>query len=97
MKIIVNLDKRTGKYLPQLNLIKDTEETKKIIKKQLMDTIINEPNALKAYKNLQIQIIAEIDDNMNIKPQEHQKLFDYEEILQEIIDNLIKGVKNEEN
>lgn len=91
MKIlIINKDTKAEKILPQVNLIEDIEATKKAIKKQLIDSIINYPESLKAYKNLEIQQIAELDDYFNIKKSEHKKLFSYEELLNEIIDDLTK-------
>lgn len=93
MIIIANYNKQGKKWLPSLGLIKNIETTKKEIKKQIIDQIINEPTTLKAYKNLEIWQIGEIDENLNIVKTDKKILFSYEKLLNEIIDDLTKEGK----
>ena len=93
MKIIANYNKGAKKWLPSLGLVKNVEASKKEIKKQIIEQIINEPETLKAYKNLEIYEIGEIDDNLTISKTDKKLLFSYEQILNEIIDDLTKENK----
>lgn len=91
MKIIITRNTETNQTLPLLNLINNVEQTKKEIKKQLIKQIIDNPESLKAYKNLEILETGEADEKMKITAHEEPKqLFSYKEILDEIIDQLTK-------
>ena len=70
------------------------EKTIKQAKKQIINEILNEPKTLQAYKNLEIHKIAEINEDMKITNNEPTKIISYEEILEEIIENLQKEQKN---
>ena len=91
MKIIITKNKETNQTLPLLNLINNVEQTRKEIKKQLIKQIIDNPESLKAYKNLEILETGEANEQMKITAYEEPKpLFTYKEILEEIIEQLTK-------
>lgn len=95
MFIIVNKNKQNNKFLPMLSLVEKTDELKKAVKKQIMDNILNDPESLRAYKNIETYKIAEInDEEYNIKPLEKKELlYSYEDLINEIIKILIKETK----
>lgn len=98
MIIITNYNKKSKTWLPMLSLINDIKETKKQIKKQIIDQIINEPETLKAYKQLEIYKVGEIDEKtMKIEKTEKELLFSYEELLNEIIEDLTEKKEKKEN
>lgn len=94
MIIVTTYSKTNQKYFPLINIMESEEKTIKQAKKQILNEIINDPKTLKAYKNLEIHKIAEIDENMNITNNKPEKIKSYEEILEEIIENLQKEQKN---
>ena len=91
MIAIVNKNKVNNKFLPLISLINDTKTLKKECKKQLMKEIIENPNSLKAYKEIEVYKIAEVSEEMEIKETKKELLFTYEEIFKEIIEKLTKG------
>ena len=60
-----------------------------------MKEIIENPNSLKAYKEIEVYKIADVSDEMEIKDYNKELLFTYEELLNEIIEQLTKGEKND--
>lgn len=88
MKIIITKNTQNDKFMPMLTLINDTEETKKAIKKQLIEQIINAPETLKAYKGLEIYTCGNVDEDMEITVEPKTKLYSYKELLEEIIKEL---------
>ena len=95
MIAIVNKNKVNNKFLPLISLVKDKETLKKQCKTQLMKEIIENPNSLKAYKEIEVYKIAEVNEDMEIKSCKKELLFTYEEILNEIVEQLTKGEENE--
>ena len=95
MIAIVNKNKLNKKFLPLISLVKDKETLKKECKKQLMKEIIENPNSLKAYKEIEVYKIAEINEEMELKECNKKLLFTYEELFKEIIEQITKGEKNE--
>ena len=95
MIAIVNKNKLNKKFLPLISLVKDKETLKKECKKQLMKEIIENPNTLKAYKEIEVYKVAEVSEEMDIKECKKILLFTYEELFKEIIEQLTKGEKNE--
>lgn len=95
MIIIANYNKANKKWLPMISLIDDIEKTKKSIKIQIIDQIINDPISLKAYKTLEVYKIGEVDKELNITKTEKKKIVTYEELLQEIVEDLTKEKYNE--
>ena len=91
MIAIVNKDKKNNKFLPLISLVKDTKTLKKQCKILLMKEIIENPNSLKAYKEIETYKIAEVSEEMEIKECKKTLLFTYEEIFKEIIEELTKG------
>jgi len=79
-----------------VNLVNDIEKTRKSIKIQIIDQIINDPTTLKAYKTLEVYKIGEIDEELNIKKTEKEKIVTYEELLEEIVEDLTKEKYNEQ-
>lgn len=90
MIIIANFNKSNKKWLPMLNLINNIETTKKSIKKQIIEQIINDPTTLKAYKALEIYKVGEVDEELNIIKTEKEEIISYEDLLKEIIEDLTK-------
>ena len=95
MIAIVNKNKVNNKFLPLISLVKDKETLKTECKKQLMKEIIENPNTLKAYKEIEVYKVAEVSEEMEIKECKKELLFTYEELFKEIIEQLTKGEKNE--
>lgn len=95
MIAIVNKNKVNNKFLPLISLINDTKTLKKQCKTQLMKEIIENPNSLKAYKEIEVYKIAEVSEEMELKECKKELLFTYEELFKEIIEQLTKGEKNE--
>ena len=95
MIAIVNKNKVNNKFLPLISLVKDKKTTKKECKKQLMKEIIENPNSLKAYKEIEVYKIAEVNENIDLTNCEKELLFTYEELLNEIIEQLTKGENND--
>lgn len=94
MIIVSTYSKTNKKYFPLINIMESEEKTIKQAKKQIINEILNEPKTLQAYKNLEIHKIAEINEDMKITNNEPTKIISYEEILEEIIENLQKEQKN---
>lgn len=94
MIAIVNKNKVNNKFLPLVSLVKDTKTLKTECKKQLMKEIIENPNSLKAYKEIEVYKIAEVSEEMDIKESKKELLFTYEELFREIIEQLTKGEEN---
>ena len=90
MIAIVNFNKKAKKYLPLISLMENEEKAKKLAKKQLMQEIIEEPTSLKAYKEIEVHKIADVDEEMNLTLTEKTKIFTYEELLNNIIKELTK-------
>ena len=95
MVAIVNKNKINNKFLPLISLVKDKKTLKKECKKQLMKEIIENPNSLKAYKEIEVYKIAEVNENIDLTNCEKELLFTYEELLNEIIEQLTKGENND--
>ena len=95
MIAIVNKNKLNNKFLPLISLAKDKETLKTECKKQLMKEIIDNPNSLKAYKEIEVYKIAEVNEDIDLTNCKKELLFTYEEILNEIIEQLTKGETNE--
>ena len=95
MIAIVNKNKVNNKFLPLISLISDTKTLKKQCKTQLMKEIIENPKSLKAYKEIEVYKIAEINEEMELKECKKELLFTYEELFKEIIEQLTKGETNE--
>ncbi len=90
MIAIVNFNKKTKKYLPMISLMENEEKAKKLAKKQLMQEIIEEPQSLKAYKEIEVHKIANVNEEMNLTLTEKTKIFAYEELLNDIVKELTK-------
>ena len=90
MIAIVNFNKKAKKYLPLISLQENEEKAKKLAKKQLINEIIENPLSLKAYKEIEVHKIANVDEEMNLTLTEKTKIFTYEELLNEIIKELTK-------
>ena len=95
MIIISTYSKSNKKYFPLINIMENEEKTIKQAKKQIINEILNDPKTLQAYKNLEIHKIAEISEDMKITNNKPTKIASYEEILNEIIENLQKEQKND--
>lgn len=92
MIAIVNKNKKTGKYLPMISLT-DEKTIKKSAKKQLMEEIINNPESLRAYKEIEVYKIADVNEELEMTNCEKVILFTYEELLEEIVKQLTKESK----
>jgi len=92
MKIIITKNKETNKVLPMVNLMEEEKEKelKKIVKKQIIEQIINQPESLKAYKQLVIYQTAIFEEDGKVTPIEQKKILDYEELFKELIEDLTK-------
>ena len=95
MLIIVNKNKETNKFMPLLSMVDNKEKLKKAIKKQILSQIIEEPESIRAYKKLEVWKFAEINEEFEIIEKEKEKIFSYEEILIEIIENIVESQKEE--
>lgn len=91
MIAIVNKNKKNNKFLQLISLVKDKETLKKECKKQLIKEIIENPMSLKAYKEIEVYKIAEVNENIDLTNCKKEILFSYEELLNEIIEQLTKG------
>ena len=90
MIAIVNFNKKAKKYLPLISLQENEEKAKKLAKKQLINEIIENPLSLKAYKEIEVHKIADVDEKFDIKLCEKKQIFNYEELLNDIIKELTK-------
>lgn len=90
MIAIVNKNKINNKFLPMISLVENKEKLKKSAKKQLMEEIINNPESLKAYKEIEVYKIADVNEELEMTNCEKEILFTYEELLEEIIKTLTK-------
>lgn len=88
MIAIVNFNKKAKKYLPLISLQKDEETAKKMAKKQLINEIIENPLSLKAYKEIEVHKIADVNEKFDINLCEKTQIFSFEELLDEIIKGL---------
>ena len=79
-----------------ISIVENKEKLKKSAKKQIMEEIINNPESLKAYKEIEVYKIADVSEEMEITNNKHQLLFTYEEILNEIIEQITKESKTNE-
>ena len=95
MIAIVNKNKVNNKFLPLISIVKHRNTLKKKCKKQLTKEIIENPNSLKAYKEIEVYKIAEVNEDIDLTNCKKELLFTYEEILNEIIEQLTKGEENE--
>ena len=86
--IVANYNKVNKKYIQNLSIVTDEKKAKIAIKKQLMQQILDEPESLKAFKNLEIHKIGILKDNFEIENTKHEVFCDYEKVLNEIIDTL---------
>lgn len=93
MIIVASYSKTNKKYFPLINIMENEEKTIKQAKKQILNEILNDPKTLKAYREIEIHKIADIDENMTITNNTPKKIKSYEEILNEIIENLQKEQK----
>ena len=90
MIAIVNFNKKAKKYLPLISLQENEEKAKKLAKKQLINEIIENPLSLKAYKEIEVHKIAEVNEKFDINLCEKEPIFSYEELLNDIIKELTK-------
>lgn len=90
MIAIVNFNKKAKKYLPLISLQENEEKAKKLAKKQLINEIIENPLSLKAYKEIEVHKIAEVNEKFDINLCEKKPIFSYEELLNDIIKELTK-------
>lgn len=93
MIAIVNKNKKNNKFLPMVSLAENKEQLKKLAKKQLMEEIINNPESLKAYKEIETYKIADVNEEMEMTNIKKELLFTYEELLKEIVKQLTKEQK----
>lgn len=96
MIAIVNKNKRNNKFLPMISLVENKEKLKKSAKKQLMEEIINNPESLKAYREIEVYKIADVNEEIEITNCKKEILFTYEELLEEIVKTLTKEQKKNE-
>lgn len=94
MIIVTTYSKTKKKYFPLVNIMENEEKTIKQASKQIINEMLNDPKTLKAYRDLELHKIADIDENMKITNNEPEKIKSYEEILEEIIENLQKEQKS---
>lgn len=88
MIAIVNKNKLNNKFLPMISLVNDTKTLKKQCKVQLMKEIIENPTSLKAYKEIEVYKIAEVNEEMELKECNKKLLFTYEELLKQIVEQM---------
>ena len=94
MKILVaNYNKKNKKYLESISIVNDEKKAKLSIKKQLMQQILEEPQSIKAFKDLEIHKIGILKDNFEIENTEHEIFCNYEKVLEEIIETITKEIK----
>ena len=90
MIAIVNFNKKAKKYLPLISLQENEEKAKKLAKKQLINEIIEAPQSLKAYKEIEVHKIADVNEEMTLTLCEKKTIFSFEELLNEIVKELTK-------
>ena len=91
MKVILIKDEINKNFFPQINLINTVENLKKETKKELLKTIIDQPESLKAYRKLAVYECGNFETKAGITNRhEPKKIFSYEEILNEIIEQITK-------
>lgn len=90
MIAIVNYNKTNKKYLPMISLMKDETTAKKLAKKQIMNEIIEAPQTLKAYKEISVHKIADVNEEMELTLCEKKEIFSYKKLLEEITKELTK-------
>lgn len=93
MIAIVNKNKINNKFLPMISIVENKEQLKKSAKKQLMEEIINNPESLKAYKQIETYKIANVNEEMELTDCKKELLFSYEELFKEIIEQITKENK----
>ena len=94
MKILVaNYNKKNKKYLESISIVNDEKKAKLSIKKQLMQQILEEPQSIKAFKDLEIHKIGILKDNFEIENTKHEVFCNYEKVLEEIIETITKEIK----
>ena len=94
MIAIANKNKKNNKFLPMISLVQNKEVLKKECKKQLINEILENPQSIKAYKEIEVYKIADISDDIELKNIKKELLFTYEELLKEIIEILNKEKKD---
>lgn len=93
MIAIANKNKINNKFLPMISIVENKEQLKKSAKKQLMEEIINNPESLKAYKQIETYKIADVSNEMELTDCKKELLFSYEELFKEIIEQITKENK----
>ena len=94
MKILVaNYNKKNKKYLESISIVNDEKKAKLSIKKQLVQQILEEPQSIKAFKDLEIHKIGILKDNFEIENTKHEVFCNYEKVLEEIIETITKEIK----
>ena len=94
MKILVaNYNRKNKKYIDNISIVSDEQKAKLSIKKQLMQQIIEEPQSIKAFKDLEIHKIGILKDNFEIENTKHEIFCNYEKVLEEIIETITKETK----
>ena len=94
MKILVaNYNKKNKKYIDNISIVSDEQKAKLSIKKQLMQQILEEPQSIKAFKDLEIHKIGILKDNFEIENTKHEIFCNYEKVLEEIIETITKETK----
>ena len=94
MIAIVNKNKKNNKFLPMISLVESKDVLKKECKKQLINEILENPQSIKAYKEIEVYKIANVSKDMDLENIKKELLFTYEEILEEIIEILNKEKKD---
>lgn len=93
MEIVVTKNKKTNIFIKSLSLVNDIKQVRKEAKKQLLNEIIEHPETLVAYKDLEMYSIANINEDMEITKSEIKLMFTFKELLDEIIEQLTKEKK----
>ena len=94
MKILVaNYNKKNKKYIDNISIVSDEQKAKLSIKKQLMQQILEEPQSIKAFKDLEIHKIGILKENFEIENTKHEIFCNYEKVLEEIIETITKEIK----
>lgn len=97
MIAIVNKNKKTNKFLPMISLVENEEKLRKSAKKQLMEEIINNPESLQAYKEIEVYKVADVNEEIEITKCNKEKLFTYKELLEDIVKIITKEQKKNES
>ena len=95
MILIINKNELNKKFLPMISIVKNEEELKKSVKKQLITEIIENPENIRAYKDISVWKTGEVNEDFDMKLIEKEKIFTYTELLLEIIENLTEGIKGD--